>query len=146
MSVILPKPGDQSVRNQKGKLSLWGLVASHHGIQTNFSKTRNTSGREIKSFPMLLFKHLDQQNSETSKYLCSIGQVHTLSHNLHLFLLQDNTAFETSLLAVNQVTKEYTTVHMTAAEEFLVRNKWTQGTSELHENRHETEVSSNQYN
>lgn len=34
---------------------------------------------------------------------------HTSFHKLHLSLSQDNTVFETSLLALNQDTKEYTT-------------------------------------
>lgn len=57
--------------------------------------------------------------------------------------------FETSVLALNQVAKEYATVQMPAAEDFLFRIKWTQCTSELRANRHETrikELSSNQYN
>lgn len=117
------------------KVSLWSLVASHHGIQINLKKNLKISGRKIKSFPMLRFKHLDQQNSEASKYLCSIGWMHTKpSPKLHFSLSQDNRVFETSLLALNQVTKEYTTVQMTVAEEFLFRNKWTQCTSEPREN------------
>lgn len=47
--------------------------------------------------------------------------------------------FETSLLALNQVIKEHTTVQMTAAEEFLLRNNCTQCTRELHTNGHKTE-------
>lgn len=99
------------------------------------------SGRKIKSLPMLLFKHLDQPNSEASKYLCSIGWVHTQTHRVPQVtpLSQDNTGFETSLLVLNQVTKEYTTVQMTVAEKFLLRNKCTQCTREWHTNGHKTE-------
>lgn len=89
---------------------------------------------------MLLFKHFDQRNSEASTCVQLDGCIpsHILSHKLHFSLSQDNIVFETPLLALNQVTKEYTTVQMTVAEEFLFRNKWTQCTNDLPENRHET--------
>lgn len=62
---------------------------------------------------------------------------HSPLHKLHLSLSQDNILFETSLLVLNQDTKEYTTAKMIAAEEFLFRDKWTQCTSAPHVSGHE---------
>lgn len=63
---------------------------------------------------------------------------HTLFHKLDLSLSQDKTVFETSLLALNQDTKEYTTAQMTAAEEFLFRSKWIQCINTPHANGNDT--------
>lgn len=46
-SVTFPRPDKQSMRNQNGKVTLQGLAASHHGIQSDFSKDCKISGKEI---------------------------------------------------------------------------------------------------
>lgn len=58
MSVNSPQTWRPEYKKSERKAPLWGLVESHHSIQPKFSKKPKVSGREIKSFPIVLFSHL----------------------------------------------------------------------------------------
>lgn len=118
------------------KLSLWGLIIFYHGIQSKFTQNLKISARQILFYNTIQIIMINKtlKEARTCDQLDRCIPSHTLFHKLHLSVSQDNTVFETSLLALNQDTKEY----MTAAKEFLFRSKWIKCISASHANGHET--------